>query len=137
MKVVCDTNVFISAIVFGGYPREIIKAAVDGEFKLYISPSIIWEITRVLREKFKYTDMDLEQIINTVVSTCIVVEPKAKVNIIDLDPTDNKILECAQESQANYIVSGDKKHLLILKNFHKIPIMLPTDFVQNILHPSD
>lgn len=137
MKVVCDTNVFISAIVFGGFPRQIIKSAVDGEFNLYISAPIIWEITRVLREKFKYSDSDLEQIIKTIASTCTVVDPKQKVDLVDLNPTDNKILECALEAKADYIVSGDKKHLVILKKFKTIPILLPTDFYQNILRLSD
>ena len=53
MKVVADTNVYVSAIIFGGKPQTILDLAQDGQIELFISDAIVAEITRILRDKFK------------------------------------------------------------------------------------
>jgi len=128
-KVVLDTNVIISALVFGGPPKQILKQIIKGHIILYISDEIIKEVADVLKgKKFKYPLEIVREIINELISISKFIEPKRTINIIKKDPSDNIILECASELECNFIISGDY-HLLELKKFEGIPIIKPSDFL--------
>ena len=129
MTIVCDTNVLISALLFpGGPPDEILKLVREGQhIKLAISMEICAELEGVLKEKFGMPDRDAGEIIKTIQEISLVVKPKEKIGLIKNDPSDNRILECAAD--ADYIVSGDVKHLQPLKEFRSIPILLPAKFL--------
>jgi putative PIN family toxin of toxin-antitoxin system len=129
-KVVFDTNVLISAILFGGSPRKCLEHAIEGEIELYLSKEIIREVEGVLsREKFNIAEENLRYIISSLDSIAEFVSPKTKLDIIKKDPQDNKILECAIESEADFIISGDT-HLLELSKFRKTRILKPADFLK-------
>ncbi|MBN1694508.1 putative toxin-antitoxin system toxin component, PIN family [candidate division WOR-3 bacterium] len=129
-KVVFDTNVLISAILFGGSPRKCLELAIEGEIELYISKEIISEIEGVLaREKFNIAEENIRYIISSLDSIAELVSPKIKLDIIKKDPQDNTLLECAIESEADFIISGDA-HLLELSEFRKIKILKPADFLK-------
>ncbi len=129
-KVVFDTNVLISAILFGGSPRKCLELVIEGEIELYLSKEIIREVEGVLsREKFNITEENLRYIISSLDSIAKFVSPKTKLDVIKKDPQDNKILECAIESEADFIISGDT-HLLELSEFRKIKILKPADFLK-------
>ena len=115
MKVVFDTNVYVSAILFGGIPKHLILLALEGRYKLYISEEIFTEVTSVLIKKFKFSDKQIEKTIRLIKETALLTRPKRTLNLIKNWPADNRILECAIEAKANYLVSGDKKHILPLK----------------------
>ncbi|MDI6903512.1 MAG: putative toxin-antitoxin system toxin component, PIN family [Methanocellales archaeon] len=127
MKIVLDTNVLISATFWKGNESKIIKKAENGEIQIFTSFGILDEFEDVLlRDKFelKIDEMGktVEEIIEKLVSIAIVVEPKKVVDVVRHDPDDNKILECAIEAEADYIISGDR-HLLDLKEFEHIKII--------------
>jgi putative PIN family toxin of toxin-antitoxin system len=129
-KVVFDTNVLISAILFGGSPRKCLELAIEGEIELYISRGIMSEFEGVLRrEKFGVEEENLRYITSSLDLIANFVSPKAKLHIIKKDPQDNMILECAIESEADFIISGDI-HLLELSEFRKIKISKPADFLK-------
>ena len=129
-KVVFDTNVLISAILFGGSPRKCLELAIEGEIELYLSKEIIREVEGVLsREKFNIAEENLRYIISSLDSIAKFVSPKSKLDIIKKDPQDNKLLECAIESEADFIISGDI-HLLELSEFRKIKILKPAEFLK-------
>jgi len=130
MRVVCDTNVLISGIVFGGSPYEILYEASERKIVVVISAPILNEVQKVLRNKFNFSGEELAYLSRL----GIFVEPQIKVDKIKNDPTDNKILECALEGRADYIITGDKKHLLPLKKFKNIPILSPQDFLKKVLY---
>jgi uncharacterized protein len=111
LRVTADTNIYISALNFGGKPLSIIDAARRGEFEMAISESILAEILGVLRRKFQRPANDLDFIERQIREFTLVVEPEEQLHVITQDPTDNRILECAVASSADYIVSGDA-HLL-------------------------
>lgn len=129
MKIVLDTNVFISAIIFGGPPETIIRLGIDKEVEIFTSPSILAEVADVLSRKFKWDTDKIDLTIRNLCHFCNIIEPKKKVNMVDLDPSDNKILECAIESKAKFLVTGDKKHLIPIKNIEKCKILTPGDFI--------
>ena len=133
MTIVCDTNVLISALLFpGGPPDEILKLVREGYVKLAISMEICAELEGVLREKFEMPGKDAKEVIKSIREISFLVQPKEKISLIKEDPPDNRILECAVAADADYIVSGDLKHLQPLKEFRGIPILSPAKFVMLI-----
>ncbi len=131
MRVVPDTNVLVSGIVFGEPPGEIIALAAARRLQLILSPPLITELRRVLREKFEFGDDALYLAETLVRRAGIVVEPDRTLRLITGDPEDNRVLEAAAVSKADAIVSGDR-HLLALKVFEGIPIMSPRQFLDRL-----
>lgn len=131
-KVVLDTNILISAVVFGGKPREILKQAIEGKIRLAVSEPIIKEIREVLgRDKFGYPASMIHFIIGELESIAEFVEPQKKIEIIKKDVEDNRILECAVVFGADVIISGDN-HLLELKIYNGIKIIRASDFLKEV-----
>lgn len=134
MKVVCDTNIYISFLEFGGKAEILLEHAFKGEFDLVISPEIIAEIADVLKNKFNWDDDNARRAIIVLTRACRVVKPRKQISEIKTDISDNKILECAVEGNVDYIITGDKKHLLSLKKFQDIPILSPKQFLEDVLY---
>ena len=131
-KVVLDTNILISAVVFGGKPREILKQAIEGKIRLAVSAPIIEEIREVLgRDKFRYPAQMINFIIGELESIAEFVEPQEKIEIIEKDEDDNRILECAAAFGADVIISGDN-HLLDLKMYKGMRIIKASDFLEEV-----
>ena len=134
MKVVLDTNVFISNLHFGGAINELFEAIKEKKITVCVSKEIVDEVVQKLASKFKWNKKELleaEELVSTAGEFITILSP---VSVIKSDPSDNKILACAQQAQADYIITGDKKHLLPLKKFQGIPILSPRDFLSQILY---
>jgi len=129
LKAVFDTNIYISAIIFGGVPENCLDVAINDEIELYTTRAILLELANKLTTKFLHTEEDVVDILEGFSKFVKIIEPKVKVDKIKIDPQDNKILEAALEAKADYIVSGDKKHLLSLGNFRNIPIISAKQFL--------
>jgi uncharacterized protein len=128
VKVVLDTNVLISAIMFGGKSREILEMGISGKIKVALSQDILKELAEVLvGKKFRAPISFVQQTIHELAEISELVIITSKINAIKSDPDDNCILDCAVSGKANYIVSGDSD-LLNLKRFKKIKILSPNDF---------
>lgn len=131
-KVVFDSNIFISSIVYGGKPRKVFELAIEGKIELYISREILEEVEEVLqRPKFKYPSQMIDLVITEIQSISKIVTPRKRINYIKDDPEDNMILECAVGSKADYIVTGDE-HLLNVKIYKNIQILNAADFLEKI-----
>jgi len=128
-KVVFDTNIFISAILFGGNPRVCLNLAREQSIGLFTSKSILLEFSQKLNQKFKWNEQEVREVLEGIKKFAIVVSPKKKMNLIKNDPPDNRILECASHTKADYIISGDKKHILPLKKFGSIRIVSAKEFL--------
>ncbi len=127
-RIVLDTNIIISAFGWNGEPKKLLDKIIENEFEWIISQNQIEELSRVLNyNKFKFSDEQKERIKTIVLSISILVEPKEKLNIINEDKDDNKILECAIEGKVGYIITGDS-HLLKLKEFRDIKILKISEF---------
>jgi putative PIN family toxin of toxin-antitoxin system len=128
-SVVLDTNIYISAIIFGGNPRTCLELARNKEIKLYTSKKILVELATKLRLKFHWKKEDIHNVIEGILVFANLVTPRQTISIIKNDPKDNIILECALEAKTDYIISGDKKHLLTLNAFRNIPIITTKTFL--------
>ena len=133
MRVIIDTNVFISGIFFKGIPYEILKAWRDRKIELVISKEILDEYIKVGKElSKKYTDVSIIPFLNLVINNATFVNThKLKSPVCD-DTDDDKFIECAIASNTKTIISGDK-HLLKVSGYSKIKVWRPRDFVERYL----
>jgi len=132
LKVVIDTNVFISGLNFIKNESEILYLFKKGDIDVYISLFILAEIERILREKFNWKENKIRKVLNIIKEKAFLVTPKIKISVIKEKDDDNRILECAVEAKTDFIISGDKKHLLPLKEFRGIKIVNSKDFLEKI-----
>ncbi|MCK5283311.1 MAG: putative toxin-antitoxin system toxin component, PIN family [Nanoarchaeota archaeon] len=129
LKVVLDTNVFISSIFWQGNPYHIVRKVINKEITVFISDDIITEIKRVLSRDFELAKQEISDIIDSIAMFTYFIAPKEKIDVIKDDPTDNTILGCAIASDSKVIVSQDK-HLLKLKKFRDVVILNPDEFLR-------
>lgn len=133
LKVVLDVNVWVSALLWGGKPAEIIKAAEHGKVCLVASEEIAREISQVLnypklRKVYEAEDMCHEELIEAVLKVVSFVKVTRKVKVVVEHPADDKFIECALAVGADYIVSGDK-HLLKIASYKKTRILSVSEFL--------
>ena len=132
-KVVLDTNVLISSLLKPkSKARDIYRLVLKREIELYTSVDLINELSRVLEyPKFGFEKFQKEVFLKNLTRVAtILVNPGLRISVIKEDPPDNKFLECAVEAKADYLISGDNKHLLPLKNFRGIKIVNPSEFLK-------
>jgi len=128
LRVVADSNIFVSALVFGGVAARLLQNAVDGKVQLFVSEAILEETLGVMRDKFGRSAEQLEEARQAILSVADIVSERHILDIVMDDPDDNRILECALAAGADAIVSGDK-HLLRLKRFEGISIITLREFL--------
>ena len=131
IRVVLDTNVYISIFTNPqGQLGTIWEQALKGTYTLLISPAIVAELAGVLREKFQWPTEAVTARSKRFARMAEIITPKTIPTIIKNDPADNHILACALFGKADLIVSGDRRHLLPLKEYEGIPIVAPVDFLR-------
>jgi len=121
VRVVADTNVFLSALIFGGPPEEIISLARQGLVELLVSADILLELSSVLKTKFEWQDARIADAVRSIGYCSILIKPETVIKKIR-DDADNRVLECALDGDADFIITGDH-HLLDLKSFQGIRIL--------------
>jgi len=129
VKAVPDTNVIISSIFWRGPPYRVMKHGFEREYIILTSPEIIDEVIDRLKYKFNLPENRIHDLIGILIAFSLVVEPSRRINAVEDDPDDNKIIECAVEGNADYIVSGDK-HLLNVEKFEYVEIVTPKEFIE-------
>ncbi len=124
LRIVFDSNVYIFALLFKGVPGKILEMAHKNKIILIVSDEIIAETVKILEEKFKWPQHNVDKFKRRLSDISENIQPRVKLDIIKERESDNRILECAVSGDANLIVSGDK-HLLKLKKHENIPIVRP------------
>ncbi len=127
MRIVLDTNVIVSAIMFGGVPEKLVIKVLTEDHEVVLSPYIVEEVNRILAEKFG-TSSSTEDLFNELVRTAEMKYFQPFLDIVQ-DGPDNRIIETAVKGRASVIVTGDKQ-LLELKNYQDILITMPALLVQ-------
>lgn len=129
-KVVIDNNVLISAFGWHGTPEDLVKLATTGKIMNLTSPALLEELAKAVGyPKLKFPESLQAEIIETVFTVSSLIAISNPVEVKGLDPADNRILECAVDGKADYIISGDK-HLLDLGNYKGIPIVKAKEFLE-------
>lgn len=127
MRLVLDTNVVVSAIVWGGVPYQLLQAAAAGTADLYTSPVLIEELRGVLARdhlasRLAHQRRSIDQAVEFYARFCQMVAPLDVPRIVPNDPDDDHVVAAAVAARAHLIVSGDK-HLLNLKDRMSIPVL--------------
>lgn len=135
MRLVLDTNVVVSAVIWGGMPYRLLQAATDGDIELYTSPALLAELRGVLAREHLASRLtsqqsSAEQAIRFYGELAISVSPLAIPHAVPRDADDNQVIAAALAAQADLIVSSDK-HLLDLGGAYQgIRIVAPAEAVQ-------
>jgi uncharacterized protein len=135
MKVVLDTNVLVSGLLFGGVPGQILTAWTAGAFGLVVSASILDEYRRVCRELAKgrpSLDASLDTLLALIAVHATVVDAPPLDEPVSADPDDEQFLAAARAGDARWIVSGDR-HLLAVSGWSGIAVLKPRAFVDGPL----
>jgi len=129
LRVVLDTNVLVSALIFpGGSPELVYRLVLDERIELISSRTLLAELGRVLEGNFGWEAARVEQAVAQLTRVATLVEPVAVIADITADPADNRVLEAATADDVVAIVSGDR-HLLGLEKWREIPIQTPAQFL--------
>ncbi|PYO57511.1 MAG: putative toxin-antitoxin system toxin component, PIN family [Candidatus Rokuibacteriota bacterium] len=131
MRVVFDTNVFVSALVMpGSLSDEAYRRAIGQEFELVTSVAILTELAGKLRAKFGWESVPITRAIKAISRVGEVVKTVPHLDIAR-DPADNRVLECAEKAGADLIVTGDR-HLLKMRRFGRTGIVKVSTFLHSL-----
>jgi putative PIN family toxin of toxin-antitoxin system len=103
IKVVVDANVYISALVFGGVPQQVLDLISSRDLRLYISQSIVDEVTGTLLEKFGWGHRDVRTFLPLLWERCTVIKPDIRLEVCS-DPDDDRVMECAEAARADFLI---------------------------------
>lgn len=128
MRVVFDTNIYVSAFAIpGGRAEEAYLGAIRGRFDLFTSVPILTETATVLQDKFDWAEEKTRELVQAVSRVASVVRTTSRLRVVKDEP-DNRIIECAIHAHADFIVTGDR-HLLSLKHHEGVKVMRLADFL--------
>ena len=123
-----DTNVWIGGIRWRGAAYQVIRRGERAEYTSVTSSAILYELMRVLRHYFGFSDELAYEWYARIHRTCEVIEPEISLNVVERDPDDNKFVECAVAGRCGYIVSRDQD-LLSLRRYEGIEIVRVEHFL--------
>ncbi len=131
MRVVLDTNILVSALLWRGAPYRCLIAVQAGLADLVISPPILEELHTVLVAKFQFTAPDADEAVALLRSEADMVEISGRLRVVSDDPDDDKFVETARTGGADLIVSGDR-HLLALGSATGVPVITARGFLDRL-----
>jgi len=131
VRVVFDTNILVSALVFpGGQGEAALRRIIEETDQLVLSRAILDELLGVLGRKFARDTEELAHVAVFLTELSVMVAPKRRLRIVQDEP-DNRILECAVAGRSAVIVTGDKL-LLALKRYEEIRLLTLHDYLESI-----
>jgi uncharacterized protein len=133
VNVVFDTNVVASASFWRGAPFDCLAAWAQGRCVAVVSSGLLAEYQETVQElRLDYPGRKCVEWVEALTESAELVFPVERAPGATPDPDDEMILECALAAEADFIVSGDKKHLLALRQFEGIPIVSPAEFLRHL-----
>lgn len=127
MAVTFDTNVLLSATLWdGSIAQKLLFDLIRQNVKIHSSTKILSEYQEVLKRDFDFSDENIAEIMEKVLTFITLVNPTMKVEVVKEDPDDNLIIECALESISKYIITYDK-HLLDIEEYQGIRVITPIE----------
>ena len=127
VRVILDTNILVSALVFGGNPVKVLLLALNKRIQVITSPILLSELTDIISKKFPLSLEDMQLLEKEMKKKFVIVHPSKILSIVR-DEDDNRVLEVAVEGKCDVIVTGDED-LLELGHYKNIKIMTPSRFL--------
>ena len=136
MRVVADTNVMVSALLWEGLPHRLLIAAETGRMVLYTSLHLVEELAGVLARpklaaKLRERQTTTEELIIGYLKLAHLIVPETITPVIKEDPDDDAVLACALAARVAFVVTGDQ-HLLRLKSYHRIQMVSPKTLLSTL-----
>ena len=134
MRVVFDANIFMSSLITkNGAPYKLMQLWREEKLTLLISEPIIDELDRVIHypkliKLHGLSETEMAEFIQILRNEAVMVSPQETISVSS-DESDNRYIECAVAGQAEYLVTGDKKHLLPIRDYEGIKIVPPSLFL--------
>jgi len=129
MKIVLDSNIFVSSFYWAGNPRKVFDRVTSGLDELYITDEILKEIISVMsNKKFDSNKDEIKEYVKIIESYSLKLPSKIIPEKISRDEDDNKILQCGFDGNVDFIITGDND-LLVLKEYKKIKIVKPKEYL--------
>jgi uncharacterized protein len=133
VTVVFDTNVVVSASFWRGAPFDCLAAWAQGRCEAVVSAALLAEYHETIEELLlDYPRRKCVEWVEALTESAKLVFPVERATGATVDPDDEMVLECALGAEADFIVSGDKKHLLALRQFRGTPIVSPAEFLRRL-----
>lgn len=129
VRVVLDTNILVSALVYGGNPIKVLLFALNKRIQVITSPILLSELTDIISKKFPLSLEDMHLLEKEMQKNFVIVHPSKILNIVR-DEDDNRVLEAAVAGKCNFIITGDQD-LLDLGKYENIRIVTPSQFLDN------
>lgn len=129
-KVTLDTNILISALVYGGKPELVLRLIVEKKVNGVTSLILLAELLDTLINKFRFEFLRIQQIERLIKKHFHFVYPKKVLDVVR-DEDDNRVLEAALEGRCDFVITGDQD-LLELRNYKKIKILTAEEFLQSL-----
>ena len=135
IKATFDSNVWLSGIFWVGEAVKLINLAESGKIDVFVSKEILIEIAEVLQTEKKFQLIlkerkeKIKDAIEKVIEISKMVQIKKRVDVVKDDPDDNKIIECAVNSESSFLLTYDN-HLLKIAEYKGVKIMHPSDFLK-------
>ena len=130
-RITLDSNIYVSALNFGGKPLQVLELARVGQIENAISNAIITEISRILYTKLNWEAKDITDAVEQILGFSNYVHADYTLDVVPSDPDDNRVIECAVKAKSHTIVTGDTD-LLVLGKFAGIKIQNPSDFLLEV-----
>lgn len=126
-RILCDTNVLVSAFIAGGPPSRVIEAAIAGRIELVLADPVLEELDRILTTKLGFEAERLHDVITLLseLASARVPTPTTAPEPMTGDPDDDLILACSVDADVQILVSGDRKHLLPIGEYRGVRIITP------------
>lgn len=130
MEITVDTNFLVSATQWDySVAHKLLIKLLEKNIRIFTTKDVLQEFSEVLERDFQYSSEEIAEIIEKIMVFVILIEKKSKIYAVEDDPDDNKILECAVDSNSQYIITYDQ-HLLKIKEFRGIKIFKPEEFLK-------
>ena len=133
MRVVVDTNIIVSALNFAGNERLALYLVLRRRIRLCLSDFILLEVAGVLVRKFGWNEVSALNMTRILRALADVVDPQDIPTTVPGNHADNKVLGCAVEAKADYLVTGDRRHLLPLEEHRGVQIVNAPQFLSILL----
>lgn len=141
MRIVADTNTVVSGLLWQGPPRRLIDLARERRLTLCTSLTLVAELAEVIaRDKFaervRAAGLSAAELVQDYERLAEVITPEPLPAPVSRDPDDDHVLACALAAKAELIVSGDKRHLLVLGDYQGIPLRTASAALDQLTAPS-
>ena len=133
MRVVLDTNILVSGLIkVLNNPSLILDAATQGRFSLYLSNSILTEFAGVMPRKFGWDSARTARAVLRLSTIAAIVDPPSVASGVSGHALDDRILDCVAAAEADFLVTGDRRHLLPLRTFGNARIVTAAEFLEEL-----